>query len=113
MGGDVVVATDEAPPLKEHLVRISRTTMALRGNGSSCSLLVRGVCSKYNARPRGCRDYPWYNIGNVLYYDAGCPGIKFDRDERPDISAITDIEAYYQILHTPLRSAFIKLMTLW
>lgn len=113
MGGEVVVTPSEAAPLSEHLVKITRTTSTIRGNGCTCVLLVNGLCSKYDYRPKGCRDYPWYNIDGKLYYDAGCPGIKHDYDDRPNVSEISSIEVYYGILPKPLRAVVIKLMRAW
>jgi Fe-S-cluster containining protein len=113
MGGEVVVTPSEAPLLSKHLVQISQSTSVIEGNGCTCSLLVNGLCSKYDSRPKGCREYPWYNVNGALYYDAGCPGIKYDYDDRPKISTITSIENYYGILPKTIRRVVIKLMNVW
>ena len=57
--------------------------------------LKEGLCSIYDARPSGCREYPWYNVNGKLYYDAGCPGMKSDADERPDVSGIQPFENFF------------------
>jgi Fe-S-cluster containining protein len=46
-------------------------------------------------RPQACKEYPWYNIGGKLYYDSGCPGIKHDQDQRPDVDEIQPLENFF------------------
>ena len=60
-----------------------------------CIMLSKGLCSIYQNRPAGCREYPFYNIDGRLYYDAGCPGVRFDRDERPAVEDITRFEQFF------------------
>ena len=66
-----------------------------QGQGTACCLLKDGLCSIYAHRPRGCIEYPWYNIGGRLYYDQGCPGIRHDRDERPNAADIGPFENFF------------------
>jgi Fe-S-cluster containining protein len=67
----------------------------LPDNKGSCALLKGNLCTVYDDRPRGCREYPWYNIGGKLYYDKGCPGIRSGLDERPPVDSIAQINAYF------------------
>lgn len=113
MGGEVVVAAHEAPPIAEHLSKLKSSVLKLGSNGCACALLAQGLCTKYDQRPKGCREYPWYNINNSLYYDAGCPGIKFDVDDRPRISTIELAETYYSPLPTFVRRIVFKVMKSW
>jgi Fe-S-cluster containining protein len=113
MGGEVVVAAHEAGPIAEHLSELTANALKLRSNGCACALLARGLCMKYDQRPKGCREYPWYNINNSLYYDAGCPGIKFDVDDRPGISNIALAETYYSALPEFLRAIVFKVLRRW
>ncbi len=78
----------------EHISRFG-SGLFVKSSGSTCSLLTRGLCGMYDFRPRGCREYPWYNIDGRLYYDAGCPGILHDRDERPDVATIQPWENFF------------------
>jgi Fe-S-cluster containining protein len=82
----------------EHLSRFGDALFA-KSCGGTCTLLLDGLCGIYDCRPSGCREYPWYNIGGCLYYDSGCPGVKYDRDERPDADDIQPFENFFP--HTP------------
>ena len=86
--GSPVVSVDEAENIDEGVIYKCQNGMFIKSDNSICTLLNEGLCSIYHHRPRGCREYPWYNIGGVLYYDSGCPGIKHDADERPDVEGI-------------------------
>ena len=90
-----VVTEAEAEKIGVEYVRRCDHGMVLRSKHSICCMLKDGLCTIYADRPRGCREYPWYNIGGKLYYDSGCPGIKHDRDERPDVSEIQPFENFF------------------
>ena len=96
MGGGVAVRGPEAAQLQPSAIRHCGASSLLRDNNGACALLKNNVCSYYKARPRGCQEYPWYNIAGQLYYDKGCPGIRFDYDDRPIVGAITSAERYFQ-----------------
>lgn len=113
MGGGVVVTPDEANRIGPRFVAIQRGASTLRANGLRCCLLTEGNCRAYDARPRGCREYPWYNLDGRLYYDSGCPGIRSDRDERPNVSAISPVAVYLPALPISLRRAAIAIMRVW
>ena len=69
--------------------------MFIKSDDCTCTLLKNGLCSIYPHRPKGCREYPWYNIDGKLYYDSGCPGLKFDIDEHLDISKIQPFDNFF------------------
>lgn len=94
MGGGVVVSQAEISALPANSLRLCGAKIVLNSSCGTCSLLSNNVCTSYQARPRGCQDYPWYRIGDDLYYDRGCPGMKFDRDERPKLEKIVEIKNY-------------------
>lgn len=94
LGAGVVVNEKEAEQLGDDAVSRSDKFIVLRSEGYSCALLKNKACSCYDKRPQGCSEYPWYRIDGQLYYDSGCPGIKFDRDERPSIDTITPFDLY-------------------
>lgn len=80
--------------------------------GGRCNALSNGQCAIYASRPRGCREYPWYNVGGRLHYDIGCPGVSPSGDDRPDASTIAAIESYY-LLPRWLRAIAIWLILRW
>ena len=94
LGGGVVVTEEEAAEIGESSLIRSGKNIDLKSTGNVCSLLKDKACSCYAVRPQGCREYPWYNIDGQLYYDAGCPGMKFDHDERPAIHSLKSFEHY-------------------
>lgn len=94
LGAGVVVIEEEARHLGESAVVRSGHHIALRSNGYSCALLKNKACTCYDKRPQGCHEYPWYSIDGQLYFDAGCPGMKFDRDGRPPVDTITPFTRY-------------------
>ncbi len=97
MGGDIVVAGSEVSRLPVDATYRNRKVIFIKSSNGVCSLLEHGKCTVYDARPSGCREYPWYNMDERLYYDSGCPGIKFDRDERPSTRDIVPIETYFNV----------------
>lgn len=80
--------------------------------GGRCHTLSQGQCTIYASRPRGCREYPWYNVGGRLHYDVGCPGFSSGGDDRPEPSTIAPIETYY-LLPRWLRAVAIWLILRW
>lgn len=94
LGSGVVVTEEEAAKLSENSVVRSGKDIKLRSTGYACALLKDKACSCYIQRPQGCREYPWYQIDGQLYYDAGCPGMKLDRDERPAVYTIQPFDNY-------------------
>jgi len=100
--GSPVVTEKEAEKIdSNHLVK-SRHGLFIKANAHSCSLLEKGLCSIYPVRPRGCREYPWYNIDGQLYYDTGCPGIKTDTDQRPPVETIEPFDNFFPSMPKPL-----------
>lgn len=94
-GGDVIVSSSEAKALAPEAVRGKGEVFVLKSIDGACAMLKQGKCSCYRNRPRGCREYPWYNVDGKLHYDSGCPGVKFDSDERPAPAVMRPIEAYF------------------
>jgi Fe-S-cluster containining protein len=93
--GTPVVTTQEAEKInREWLVR-DKNAMFVKSNKSTCCLLKDSLCSIHPDRPKGCREYPWYNIEGRLYFDAGCPGVKHDKNEHPDLDDIQPFENFF------------------
>ena len=86
--GSPVVTSDEAAHIDKDAICNDKHGVFIKSSHSTCSLLEKGLCSIHPVRPRGCREYPWYNIDGQLYYDSGCPGIRHDVDERPQTENI-------------------------
>jgi len=80
--------------------------------GGVCAFLENGLCSIYDTRPRGCSEYPWYNVDGRLYYDSGCPGFATGESDPPQIGSIQKIEKYFP-LPTMLQSLIIRLIKVW
>lgn len=112
-GGGVVVTASEADVLPLDVVRRTRggIVLASRADGS-CSLLSKTRCIEYGSRPRGCREYPWYRVRDELYYDAGCPGITADRDDRPDAATLSPVEDYFPVSR-PIRGFILAILKRW
>jgi Fe-S-cluster containining protein len=72
-------------------------TKIMQAVGGRCASLACGQCAIYDSRPRGCREYPWYNVGGRLHFDAGCPGISTGTDSRPDVQRIAPVEDYFAL----------------
>jgi len=94
LGTPVVTPQDAEKINSEWFVR-DKNAMFLKSNKSTCCLLKDGLCSIHHDRPKGCREYPWYNIGGRLYCDVGCPGVKHDKDSRPDVNDIQPFENFF------------------
>ena len=94
--GTPVVTPEEAEKIdSDSIMTDNKDAMFIKSEGCVCPFLIDGLCSIYTARPNACKEYPWYNIGGKLYYDSGCPGIKHDKDERPNIDDIQPIENFF------------------
>ena len=93
--GSPVVTKAEAEKIDPAVIEKEKQRMFIKSKRSICCLLDEGLCSIYADRPRGCREYPWYNVDGRLYYDAGCPGIKHDRDERTKADGIQPFENFF------------------
>jgi Fe-S-cluster containining protein len=98
-GGDVVVSEAESKRLPAEAILRNGKIILLKSTNGVCSLLKNKSCSCFNSRPQGCREYPWYKINGQLFYDKGCPGMRFDRDERPNVREISPIERYFPVNH--------------
>ncbi len=93
--GSPVVTPGEAAHIDEQFIDAKDGVMFIKSNNSVCCLLDEGLCTIYANRPRGCVEYPWYNIDGRLYYDSGCPGIKHDTDQRPAAKDIQPFENFF------------------
>jgi len=93
--GAPVISPEEADRIGHQWILKNKCGMFVKLTDHVCCLLKNGLCLLYSDRPKGCREYPWYNIDGQLYYDSGCPGIKHDKDEHPDISDIQPFENFF------------------
>ena len=93
--GTPIVTSEEVERIGTKPIMKDKDSMFIRSSDCVCSLLKNGLCSIYPVRPKGCREYPWYNIKGRLYYDSGCPGVKHDVDERPDVADIQPFENFF------------------
>jgi len=111
LGDGVVVQNDELGPLRDD-VRPGGQPV-LKSSGGCCCLLKDGVCTKYDWRPKGCREYPWYNLGGELYYDSGCPGVGGDGDWKPAIEQVMPASRFFQGNPRWLVNVVLALMRRW
>ncbi len=93
--GTPVVTPQEAEGIGSAALMTNKQAMFIKSAGCVCTLLKNGLCSIYPHRPKGCREYPWYNIDGRFYYDSGCPGLKFDIDETPDVNEIQPFDNFF------------------
>jgi len=93
--GTPVVTAEEALRIGLESLMTDKDAIFIKSDGCACTLLKEGLCSIYSRRPKGCREYPWYNIDGRLYYDSGCPGIKYDIDQRPEPNAIQSFDNFF------------------
>ncbi|MCB0832726.1 MAG: YkgJ family cysteine cluster protein [Bacteroidetes bacterium] len=94
LGKGVVVTEEESRRFTADQLERRGKSFVLKSTADGCCFLKDKACSCYNDRPQGCRDYPWYQVYGQLYYDSGCPGMKFDRDERPPAGLIVQFRNY-------------------
>jgi Fe-S-cluster containining protein len=85
----------------------------LCSTATGCALLEQNLCTAYELRPQACREYPWYNVGGKLYYDAGCPGMQLGVEGRPNVASITPAEHYYRMFPGPIRAVVLRVLRLW
>ncbi len=107
--GSPVVTNTEAQNIDTRFIQKNSRVMFIKSQNSACCLLKDGLCSIYNERPAGCREYPWYNIDRKLHYDSGCPGIKHDIDQRPDIEDIQPFENFFPLTPKPVLTLLKKI----
>ena len=100
--GSPVVTEKETEKINQQYILKNKYGMFIKSEGCTCCLLKDNLCSIYPNRPRGCKEYPWYNIDGWLYYDSGCPGIKSDRDNRPDVRNIQPFENFFPKTSKPI-----------
>ena len=93
--GSPVITPDEAERIDSQWIVKDKDAIFIRSQDSVCCLLKESLCSIYQDRPKGCIEYPWYNIDGRLYYDSGCPGIKHDKDDRPNVNDIHPFEYFF------------------
>lgn len=93
--GGPMVTKSEAEIIGPDSIMKSAHGSFIKSVDSVCSLLENGLCSCYPDRPKGCHEYPWYNIDGQLYYDVGCPGMKSDEDGRPEAKEIQPFHNFF------------------
>jgi hypothetical protein len=100
---------DEVPPLVQiGAIHFVSGRAQLRCTGQQCTLLQGNECSEYRLRPRGCREYPFYNLSGELYYDSGCPGFSVGIGILPKAQDLRPVELY--VTDVPL---LLRRMLLW
>jgi Fe-S-cluster containining protein len=113
MGGGGVVSNEEAKAIEHTLLdRRNRTVLGQDASGA-CVALKNRSCSIYLNRPRGCHEYPWYNVNGRLFFDTGCPGIRHNFDEHPQAGNMTPIQVYLSGLPPILRSIMLWIVRIW
>lgn len=95
MGSDITIESDDLKIVPPNAITEQEGQLMLKCHGSGCALLENKSCTIYKSRPRSCREYPWYRFDDKLYYDAGCPGIRHDHDERPSIDDLKDATRFF------------------
>jgi Fe-S-cluster containining protein len=90
-----------------------RAKRFLQTKSGICTHLVSGNCAVYNERPTGCRDYPWYRVGDDLFVDSGCPGVSAGHDNRPSTDSIKSLEEYFEVFPAWLSRIFVWLFCKW
>jgi Fe-S-cluster containining protein len=93
--GSPVVSEKEAQKIDQTHILKNKYGMFIKSKDCTCSVLKDNLCSIYPDRPRGCREYPWYNIDGLLFYDSGCPGFSTEGDNRPDVKTIQPFENFF------------------
>jgi Fe-S-cluster containining protein len=93
--GSPVVSEKEAEKIDPNHILKNKYGLFIKSNDCTCSVLKDNLCSIYSVRPRGCREYPWYNIDGRLFYDSGCPGFTKQGNNRPDVNTIQPFENFF------------------
>lgn len=113
-GRAIAVDRGEAVRLVQIHAAVERAeTTTLKHKGASCSLLTNNLCSIYLDRPRACREYPWYLLNGRLYYDAGCPGMRFDYGELPDPISLRPFDWYLDRMPAALQRLLTLIVKIW
>lgn len=110
--GPVTVLENERTHLPINATIKIGDVYCLKDTKGKCDQLKDNYCSCYNVRPLSCREYPWYNINGILYYDSGCPGINHDVDERHLVHNISLIDDYLPTSKI-IRRFLIHLFKVW
>ncbi len=113
LGGAEVQASEAEPLRTLDAIQNVPTGLRLKCIGTRCILLRDNLCAAYGIRPRACTEYPWYNVNGMLYYDAGCPGIRHDIDGHPQAATLVPASNYFTMFPRPLRPLALRLLTLW
>ncbi len=94
LGDGIKVTGPESSAIPQEGLYHCNQSFFLKSYGSVCVFLKSKSCSIYPNRPRGCAEYPWYNINGALYFDAGCPGMDKNTDQKPPAESIRDFSYY-------------------
>jgi Fe-S-cluster containining protein len=113
MGGGVVVSDEEVKSIDQTLLIRRERTILRKDDSGACVALKSRCCSIYRNRPRGCHEYPWYNINGQLFFDVGCPGIRHDFDEHPKAWDLRPIQIYMPGLPMILRQIVFWIVRVW
>lgn len=108
----MIIQQNELSQLISYSTAKFKNIYVLKSLSGCCNQLHDNSCSIYTIRPRGCCEYPWYNINGELYFDIGCPGMRHDKDERPDVRNITSINQYLPVTSFD-RILMIALFKIW
>ena len=104
LGGTNVEPDEMRPLIDVGMIEIDEGVTKLRCVRSSCCALLQDQrCTLYDYRPRGCKEYPWYNIDGKLYFDTGCPGIRHDFDDHPTPETLRPAEFYFPVAQSMQR----------
>lgn len=112
MGKTILVDSQDEDRIPAEEIITKNDLKFLRSNGQVCACLENRACRIYNVRPKGCREYPWYNINGVLYYDKGCPGIKLVSGSQPEVENMQSIVKYLPFGKV-LQKGIILLFKIW
>lgn len=113
MGGPEIDPVEIGGMGELHVINQERVGCRVKAIDGECTLLDGRSCSVYPVRPRACREYPWYNIDGELYYDFGCPGIRFDVDGRPGVTDLLPAQKYFRMFPRWSRALILRILTLW
>ncbi len=80
---------------------------------SHCVALKEGLCSVYASRPKGCIEYPWYNIDGKVFYDLGCPGFSKGEKNHPKAQDLTPIKSYYNNFPNSVFKFVLFILQIW
>ena len=112
-GGGVIVTESEALRLPAQTLQRQGRVIVIKSDKGACCLLRNTICTAYADRPQGCREYPFYNLGGRLYYDFGCPGIRYDSDGQPPVASISPAERFFSELGSIRKRLVIWILRMW